>query len=120
MLIPAAVESYLATLRTTRRPTTVSRASQILRGFVSSFPDRRLNELQSSDVMSYVKALPHSNRTKANHHIRIVAMLRITGSPSKPNARDSLSPSHKLTMRAISPGSSRLATSDNSRTSKPC
>jgi integrase len=79
VLIPTAVESYLATLRTTRRPTTVSRASQILRGFVSSFPDRRLNELQSSDVMSYVKALPHSNRTKANHHIRIVAMLRHHG-----------------------------------------
>ena len=79
MIVPAAVEKYLATLSATRRTTTVNRAAQILRGFVASFPDRRLNELQPSDVMGYVQHLPHSNRTRANHHIRIIAMLRHHG-----------------------------------------
>jgi integrase len=79
VLTPLACEAYLADLSATRRITTVRRAEQILRGFKQIFPDRHIADLQASDVVAYIRALPHSNRTKFNHQIRVHAMLRFHG-----------------------------------------
>jgi integrase len=79
VLIPTACEKYLADLSATRRGSTVKRAEQILRGFQRTYADRNIADLRATDVVEYIRSLPHSNRTKFNHQIRVAAMLRWHG-----------------------------------------
>lgn len=79
MIIQVAVEEYLTSISATRRSTTLSRATQILRGFTRTYANRELADLRPTDITEYIRSLPHSNRTKANHQIRVSAMLRHHG-----------------------------------------
>jgi integrase len=79
VLVPLAIETYLSNLSATRRPSTLKRAAQILRGFKAAYPNRLLADLQPTDLTEYIRSLPHSNRTKFNHQIRVSAMLRHHG-----------------------------------------
>lgn len=77
--IQEAVERYLYNLAATRRPATVSRATQILRGFTRVFYAQDPATLTAADITEYIRALKVGNRTKFNHQIRIEAMLRYHG-----------------------------------------
>jgi hypothetical protein len=79
VIIQVAVEEYLHSIGATRRPTTMSRAKQILRGFTLTYRDRELTDLKPQDITEYIHSLPHSNRTKYNHQVRVSAMLRHHG-----------------------------------------
>lgn len=79
VLVPDAEFLYLENLARTRRTTTLSRAKQILKGFVGLFYDREIEDLTASELTSYIHSLKVGNRTKFNHQIRIEAMLRYHG-----------------------------------------
>lgn len=79
MIVQAAVQEYLLSISATRRASTINRAEQILRGFLRVYADRPLDDLKPTDITHYIRSLPHSNRTKCNHQIRVNAFLRHHG-----------------------------------------
>jgi integrase len=79
VFVSEAIDRYIENVRATKRPRTLESAQQILREFNSVFYNRLLADLQPADLTDYISALPHSNRTKANRHLRITAFLRFHG-----------------------------------------
>lgn len=78
-----AVSRYLEALAHTRRKSTVNRANQILKNFVIEFRNKPLESFSSSDISGYISRLPHCARTRANHHVRVIALLRFHGNTLK-------------------------------------
>ncbi len=79
MLVAEGITLYIECLGHTRRPTTVNRAKQILTVFEKQLGDRDLETLNARDISGYIAGLPHAARTRANHHVRLIALLRHHG-----------------------------------------
>lgn len=76
MLLSTAVDDYLEIVKASRRPRTFESANLILCRLKDKYGDRPFEDFKGVDLTRYVSGLPYSNRTKANIHIRIGAMLR--------------------------------------------
>jgi integrase len=76
MLLKTAIDDYLETVLATKRPRTYESANLILCRLKQKFGDREFAKFTGIDLTRYLSELPYSNRTKANIHIRVGAMLR--------------------------------------------
>lgn len=76
MLLNQAIDDYLETVLATKRPRTFESANLILCRLKDKFGERKFEEFTGVDLTRYLNALPYSNRTKFNIHIRVGAMLR--------------------------------------------
>lgn len=76
MLLSEAIHDYLEIVKATKRPRTFESANLILCRLADKFPDRPFDKFTGTDLTRYLNELPFCNRTKANIHIRVGAMLR--------------------------------------------